>query len=89
MKKTVLLAILFVLVVVGFVVFSTLGNARYRCEACMTYLGRSACRTASAQTREQAERTAIENACAQIASGVTESNQCGNTRPDRIRWLSQ
>ena len=89
MKKTVWLAILFVVVVIGFVVYSTLGTGRVRCEVCVTYQGRSACRTASAQSREQARRTATENACAQIASGVTESNQCENTPPDSVRWLDR
>ena len=88
MKKTVLLGILFVVVVIAFVVYSTLGTGRHRCEVCITYQGRSACRTASAGTREQALRTATENACAQIASGVTESNQCQNTPPDRVTWLA-
>jgi hypothetical protein len=31
-------------------------------------------------------RAATENACAQIASGVTDSNQCTNTPPDSVRW---
>ncbi len=89
MKKTVWLAALFIAAVVGFVVYSTLGTNRYHCEVCVTYGGRTACRTASAQTRAQAQRTAVENACAQIASGVTESNQCENTPPESIRWLAQ
>jgi len=59
---------------------------RVRCEVCITYQGRNACRTASARTRELALRTATDNACAQIASGVTESNQCQNTPPDSVRW---
>ena len=37
-------------------------------------------------TRELALRTATENACAQISSGVTDSNQCANTPPDSVRW---
>jgi hypothetical protein len=86
MKKSVLLGILFILVVVGFVVYSTIGTGRVRCEVCISFQGRSACRTASASTRELALRTATENACAQISSGVTESNQCNNTPPDSVRW---
>jgi hypothetical protein len=31
-------------------------------------------------------RTATENACALISSGVTDSNQCHNTPPDSVRW---
>jgi hypothetical protein len=88
-KKTVILGILFLVVVLALIISSTIGTNRFRCEVCITYAGRSACRTASAQSREQALRTATENACAQIASGVTESNQCESTRPDRVNWLSQ
>lgn len=86
MKKSVWLGILFVAVVVGFVVYSTVSTKRIRCEICVTFHGRQACRTASASSRELAERTATENACAQISSGVTDSNQCNNTPPDSVRW---
>lgn len=86
MKKSVWLGILFVLVVVGFVVYSTMSAGRIRCEVCITFQGRQACRTASASTRDLALRTATENACALISSGVTDSNQCHNTPPDSVRW---
>lgn len=87
MKKSVLLGILFIVVFVGFVVYSTINVGRIRCEVCITFQGRNACRTASARNRELALRTATDNACAQIASGVTDSNQCQNTPPDSVRWL--
>ena len=86
MKKSVWLGILFVALVVGFVVYSTLHAGGVRCEVCITFQGRSSCRTASARTRELALRVATENACALISSGVTDSNQCNNTPPDRVRW---
>jgi hypothetical protein len=88
LSKTAWLGILFVLAVVGMVVYSSIGSDPFRCEACMTYMGRSACRTASGRTEELARRTAIENACAQIASGVTESQQCVNTPPTSLRSLA-
>ncbi len=87
-KPAVWLAILFVAAVIAVVVLTSTGNARYRCEVCITYSGRSACRTAAARTRQEALRTATTNACAQIAAGVTETNQCENTQPDRVRWLN-
>jgi hypothetical protein len=86
-KKTALLGILFVLAFIAFVVYSTMNVGRVRCEVCISFQGRSACRTASARNRELALRTATENACAQIASGVTDSNQCQNSPPDSVRWL--
>ena len=88
MRKSVLLGILFVVAVIGFVVYSTMSTStdRIRCEVCVTYRGQQACRTASGRTRELALRTATENACAQISSGVTDSNQCNNTPPDSVHW---
>ena len=86
MKQSVWLGILFIALVVGFVVYSTFSTGRIRCEVCITYQGRRSCRTASAGTRELALRTATENACAQISSGITDSNQCHNTPPDSVRW---
>ena len=86
MKTSVWLGILFVAIVVGFVVYSTVNTGRIRCEVCITFRGRQSCRTASARTRELALRTATENACALISSGVTDSNQCNHTDPDSVRW---
>ena len=63
--------------------------SRYRCEVCMEFQGRKACRTASAATEMQARRTAQDNACALISSGVTDSMQCGNyTEPVSVKWLA-
>jgi hypothetical protein len=88
-KTSVLLGILFLAAFIAVMVYSTFHMDRARCEVCITYQGRSACRTAAARTRELARRTATENACAQIASGITDSNQCENTPPDAVRWLSR
>ena len=88
MKKSVVLVILFIAVFVALLVYSTMGNRRFRCQVCMTFQGRSSCRIAAASSKEQALRTATENACALISSGVTDSIACGNTRPDSVQWLS-
>ena len=88
MKKSVWLGILFIALVVGFVVYSTMSTSSQRisCEVCITYRGQRSCRTAAARTRELALRAATENACALISSGVTDSNQCNQTEPDSVRW---
>ena len=83
-KRTLLIAVLFAIAVLVAVIFSTPRRGKFRCNVCITYQGRQACRAASADTREQAIRAAIENTCAQIASGVTDSMQCEHTTPDRI-----
>jgi hypothetical protein len=75
------------LVFIGLLVYLTLGQKHYRVEVCVAYLGRTECRTASAATKQQAQRTATENACALIASGMTDSIACANTPPASVKWL--
>jgi uncharacterized membrane protein len=90
-KKSVVLAVVFIAVVIGAVVYTTMSASasRYRCEVCMEFQGRTACRIASAATEQQARRTAQDNACALISSGVTDSMQCGNyTQPVSVKWLA-
>ena len=87
MKKTTWLAIVFAVLVLGYIVISSFSPAGARCRVCMTFKGNSDCRTASAANRQEALRTAITNACAQLSGGVTESNQCENTPPASVDWL--
>jgi heme exporter protein D len=87
MKKTVWLAIAFAVVVVGMVVLSTFRQDRVRCQVCITFKGQRDCRVASATTQQEAVRAGTSNACAQLASGVTETTQCENTQPDSVEWL--
>ena len=65
----------------GVLVYSSMNLASHRVEVCMTFNGQTICRTASGTTEEFALRTAITNACADIASGVTDSIACENTEP--------
>ena len=87
MKRTVWLAIAFAIVVVAFVVVSTFQQDLVRCQVCITFNGRPDCRIASATSREGAIRAATTNACAQLASGVSETTQCEATQPDSVKWL--
>jgi hypothetical protein len=87
LHKTVVIGALFIAAVIGYLVWSTFSAPRYRCEVCITFAGRQACRTAGAATRDEARQTATVNACGLLSSGVTESTQCQSTPPDRVRWL--
>jgi len=86
-KKTAWLAVLFAVVVVGFIVYSSFRPKPYHVHVCMVFNGARDCRTASADTKPEALRTAVTNACAQLAGGVTQSMQCENTPPESIDWL--
>ena len=87
MKKPVLLGVVFIAVIFGLLIYTSFGNQKFHCEVCMAYAGQTSCRKASAATRESALRSATDNACAQIASGVTATMVCTGTPPASVRWL--
>ena len=86
MKKPVLIGILFVAAVIVVLIYSTMNLAQQRVEVCMQFNGRVACRTAAGSTKDFALRTATSNACAQIASGVTDSTACERSEPVKVTW---
>jgi len=75
--------------IIALIAYSTMAGARYRVKICMTYSGRTACKTVVAHSEEGAVRGATTNACGDIASGVTESMGCEHTAPDSITWLQR
>lgn len=87
MMRKVAVAIAGIIVFIGVLFYLTLGEKRQRVEVCMAYQGRQNCAKASAETREQAMRTATTNACALIASGVTDSLACERSAPVSVQWL--
>jgi hypothetical protein len=87
MKKPVWIGILLFAGLIALIAYSTMGLATHRVEVCMEFNGRSSCRTTSGSTEAFALRTGISNACAGIASGVTESMACEQKAPTKVTWL--
>ena len=87
MKKPVLIGIVLFAALVALVFYSTMGMASHRVEVCIEFQGRPACRTASGSTQAFAERTAKSNACALVASGVTDSIACESSNPTKVTVL--
>ena len=85
--RNAILGLLAVVVFVGLLVYLTLGQKQIRVEVCVEFQGRKNCRIASGPTQEQATRTATDNACATITSGMTESMSCGTRPPVSVRVL--
>ena len=80
------LATLAVLVpVVAVVVYSSFHVSEFECEVCITFEGRNGCRTVKAATQTEALRGAVDNTCAQLASGVTDSMRCSRTEPSKAQ----
>jgi hypothetical protein len=86
-KKPVLIGIAFGLIVLGVLVYSSMNLAKFRVEVCMNFNGKTSCRTTAGATQDTAVRTAITNACADIAFGVTDSIACENTQPTKETWV--
>jgi hypothetical protein len=85
--RTTIFGLIAVVLFIGLLVYLSLGQKQYRAEVCVEYQGRQNCRTAAGPSREQAVRTATDNACATIASGMTESMQCSHSKPLSVRYL--
>jgi hypothetical protein len=72
---------------VGMLAYMTMGQRQFHVEVCMEFNGRQNCGAAAGATKQGALKTATENACALIASGVGETIACGNKQPQTVKWL--
>lgn len=84
MKWKGLLVVALLLAAFVFIVLSSMSISEEACVVCISYNGRMECRKASAATREEATRTAGDNACALLASGMTDTIACSNTLPSSV-----
>ncbi len=71
--------------VFGYVIYSSFQVSDFECTVCMDFAGRSICRTVTGKTEVEGLRTGIDNACANLTSGVTETLRCQRTTPREAR----
>ena len=81
MKWTSWLALATLAGIVAVVVYSSFTIGGVRCEVCLDFRGRHACRAVDGTGEDEARAAARTNACALIASGVTETMACERTPP--------
>ena len=81
MKRTSWLALAVLAGVAGFVVYTSFQAGGVRCEVCIEFGGRRACRAVDGATEREALAAARTNACALLASGVTNTMACERTDP--------
>jgi len=81
MKWTSWLALAALLAVGGFVIYAGFHAGAVRCDVCMEFRGRTACRAVEGATEQEARAGATTNACALLASGVTETMACQRAEP--------
>ncbi len=65
----------------AYIVYSSFQVSDYECTVCMPFGGNEVCRTVTGKTEVEGLRTAIDNACAHLTSGVTETMRCQRTTP--------
>jgi hypothetical protein len=83
MKWTSWVTAVVLLGLIGFIVWSSLHVGTVRCEVCIDFGGRQACRAVDGPTQAEARMSAINNACAFLSSGVTQVMACERTPPTR------
>jgi len=74
--------------VIGFVVYSSFRVSAVECEVCMQFDARAICRSASASRRDEALRSATNNACALLTSGMTNTIRCEQGEPVKTECRS-
>lgn len=87
MRKPVLAGVIVVAVILAIMVYSSLNLTKHRVEVCMNFGGKTNCKIASGATEQDAMRTAMTNACAEIAFGVTDTMNCGRAEPSKYTVL--
>lgn len=70
---------------VALIVYGTLQIPTVECEVCITFRGRSECRTVGGASSNEARAAAVTNACALISSGVTDTLACERTPPSKVQ----
>ncbi len=84
-SKVTLVAAVFGAILLLLILYASLGLGQYTCQVCVEFNGRQKCRSAAGPTREEAQRTATDNACSFLASGMTESIRCTQTLPVSVK----
>jgi hypothetical protein len=74
--------------VAAVVIYNSFQVSDYECSVCITFFGREQCRTVNAKTEKEGIASAIDNACALLASGVTETMRCQRTPPTKASCRS-
>ncbi len=79
----------FIVIVIALIAYSTVTGKLYRARVCMVYQGRSNCKIVTGKSETSTLRGGISNACADIASGVTQTMGCEQSQPQSVQWLQR
>ena len=83
-KGTRILIAAALLTILGYIVYSSMALDQFSCEVCMEFRGKTDCRKAVGASEGEALRTALDTACAQLSSGMTDTIACSRTPPKSV-----
>ena len=83
-SKIAIITVAIVVLTLGVLILAMMQQAEVSCEVCVTFQGRTACREALGSDRDEAIRTATDNACGLLTRGMANSIGCQNTTPDSV-----
>ncbi len=89
MKRTSWVVISVLVGLMAVVVYSSFQIGGMRCEVCIRFRGREVCRAVDGTTEAEALMAATTNACARLASGVTDTLACERTPPTMSECRAQ
>ena len=87
LRKTTVAALVLLPPIIGLVIYNSFQVSDFRCTVCITFDGQEACRTVTAQTESEGLRSATDNACALLTSGMTNSIRCSRTPPQKAECV--
>ena len=76
------------LLFMALVVYRSMRVSGYRCSVCINFRGQEVCRTVDGPSEREAHQAATNNACAFLASGVTDSLACERTEPRKLECVA-
>ena len=83
-SSAVLIAVAVAIALALMIFFASRDLSRHTCEVCVEFRGQAKCRTAAGSTPEEARRTAVDNACSFLASGMTDIIACTSAPPKSV-----
>ncbi|HSP97572.1 MAG TPA: hypothetical protein VL049_10060 [Candidatus Dormibacteraeota bacterium] len=82
-RRNTIVTLIVLLPIAAVVIYTSFQVSDFECEVCMAFEGQSTCRTVTGKTEQEGLRTGVDNACAILSSGVTDTLRCQRTLPTK------
>lgn len=70
---------------IGLILYASMDVAEFECDVCMGFDGHEICRTVTGKTEQEGVRTGVNNACALLTSGMTNTMRCERGQPTKAQ----